>query len=454
MRWGVLLASGLCAGLLIGGAAAAGASLPDRWDADKKENIKWVAELGSETYGGPVVAGGKVFVGTNNERPRDAKVTGDRGVLMAFDAKDGRFLWQAVHDKLPVGGESDWPQQGVCSKPFVEGNRLYYVSNRGELVAADVEGFLDHENDGPFTGETRHGTADADIVWTLDMPKALGVHPHRMTASSPVVVGDLVYTMTSHGVDEKGKVPSPAAPSFLAVNKKTGKVAWQSALPGDRILDGQWSSPAYGVLGGKPQVIFAGGDGWVYAFEPAAGSLLWKFDAGTASPPLPRESLVAAPVIAGDRVLIGVGQDPERGPGKGRLWAIAPPPAAGGDARPLWSLGGNDFSRTLSTVVVQDDLAYAADLRGFLYCLETATGKVVWSHDLFAQVWGSPLVADGKIYIGDEDGDLSALRAGRTKQLLHETNMGNAIYTTPVAADGVLYVATRARLYAITSTRP
>jgi outer membrane protein assembly factor BamB len=444
--------------------------LVDRWDPEKGVNIRWVADLGSETYGGPVVAGGKVFVGTNNEKPRDPKVVGDRGVLMAFSAKDGRFLWQAIHDKLPAGGEVDWPLQGVCSNPVVDADRIYYVSNRGELVAADVEGFLDNENDGPFKGEVRHGPADADIVWVVDMPKLLGVHPHRMTASSPVVAGDLVFTQTSNGVDEKGKVPAPSAPSFIAVNKKTGAVVWKDSSPGDRILDGQWSSPTYGKISGRPQIIFPGGDGWIYAFDPATGSPLWKFNAATgasgaatpgaaggaaAGAPAARESLVARAAIDAEHVYVGVGRDPEQGPGAGRLWALR---ANGkGDVTStaaVWSLGGADaFSRTLSTVALQDGLVYAADLRGFLYSIESATGKVVWTHDLFAQVWGSPLVVDGRIYLGDEDGDMLVMRAGRKQEQLFEVNMGSAIYTTPAASDGVLYIATRSKLFAIAAPR-
>jgi putative pyrroloquinoline-quinone binding quinoprotein len=422
--------------------------LPERWSPETGENIRWVAQLGSETYGGPVVAGGKVFVGTNNATPRDPSIEGDRGVLMAFSAADGKFLWQAVHDKLAVGGESDWPLQGVCSTPFVDGDRIYYVSNRGELVAADVEGFADGENDGPFTGETRHGPADADLVWVVDMPKSLGVHPHRMSASSPLVVGDVVYALTSHGVDEKGKVPSPTAPSFIAVDKRTGAILWKDSSPGDRILDGQWSNPSYGVVGGIRQVLFPGGDGWLYAFDPATGAPLWKFDAGGSGPA--RESLVASAVVEGDRIVIGVGQDPEKGAAKGKLWALR------GDGHgdvtataAAWSLGGEDFGRTLSSTAIDGGLVYAADLRGFLSCLDASTGKVVWSHDTFAAVWGSPLVADGKVYLGDEDGDVAVLRAGRTKQVLSEINMGNAVYTTPAAQDGVLYVATRAKLFAI-----
>ena len=468
MRW--IIASVLIASALVlasdtiarpGGApgrnmVSPATGLAQRWDPAKGENIRWVVELGTETYGGPVVAGGKVFVGTNNAKPRDPAAVGDRGVLMAFRAEDGKFLWQAVHDKLPAGGATDWPMQGVCSTPYVDGEQVYYVSNRGELVAADAEGFLDSENDGPFKGETRHGQADADILWMIDMPRSLGVHPHRMSASSPLVVGEIVYTLTSNGIGEKGGVPAPAAPSFLAVNRKTGEILWQSAAPGERILDGQWSNPSFGIIGGQPQVLFPGGDGLLYSFEPATGALLWSFHTGRAvvspgaAPGPARESIVASAVIEADRIYVGVGMDPEKGPGKGRLWALR------GDGKgdvtasaAIWSLGGEEFSRTLSTVAVRDGFLYATDLKGFLYALDAATGKLAWTHDLFAAVWGSPLVADGRIYIGDEDGDLAVLRTGGKKELLFEVNMGDAIYTTPAAGDGVLYIATRGKLFAI-----
>src|SRR5438105_1546694 len=97
------------------------------WDVNSKKNVKWVAEVGSQNYGNPTVADGKVFVGTNNEGNRDPKVKGDKGVLMAFNEADGKFLWQHVSDKLSQGRANDWPYQGVASSPIVEGKKLYYV---------------------------------------------------------------------------------------------------------------------------------------------------------------------------------------------------------------------------------------------------------------------------------------------------------------------------------------
>src|SRR6187402_1203890 len=134
--------------------------LPAEWDVKTKKNIKWVADLGSQSYGNPVVAKGMVFVGTNNELVRDKNQGGDRGVLMAVRESNGEFLWQQTHPKLEAGRANDWPFQGVASSPLVEGDKLYYVSNRAVLICLDIQGFRDNENDGPFKDEKLTGQFD------------------------------------------------------------------------------------------------------------------------------------------------------------------------------------------------------------------------------------------------------------------------------------------------------
>ena len=91
--------------------------LPETWDVVEKKNVRWVAALGSQTYGNPVVSGGKVFVGTNNEALYDPERTGDAGILLALRESDGAFLWQAFSEKLASGRVNDWPYQGICSSP-------------------------------------------------------------------------------------------------------------------------------------------------------------------------------------------------------------------------------------------------------------------------------------------------------------------------------------------------
>ena len=212
--------------------------LPTSWDVKSKKNVKWVATLGSQTYGNAVVSGGMVFVGTNNEGVRDPKVTGDKGVVMAFRESDGAFMWQMVHDKLAAGRVNDWPYQGVASSPFVEGDRLYYVSNRAELVCLDTQGFRDKgENDGPVIDEKQTGEFNGDVVWRFDMIEEVGALPHNLANSSPVSHGDLIFVSTSDGQDESHvNVPAPKAPAIIAVNKKTGKLVWEDNSVTDKIL--------------------------------------------------------------------------------------------------------------------------------------------------------------------------------------------------------------------------
>ena len=222
-----------------------------------------------------------------------------------------------------VRSESDWPEEGVCSSPAVDGKRLYYVSNRGELVCLDTEGFTDGKNDGPFQDEVHKGPTDADIIWKLDMRKELGVSQLFMASSSPVVWEDLVFVGTSNGRDSSDeKVLAPKAPSFLAVNKNTGKVVWQDNSPGEGILHGQWASPALGLVDGVQQAIFPGGDGWLYGFNARTGEKLWKFDLNPKDAvwPKTRNYGVSTPVFSGGRVFMSVGQDPDHRNGVGHTY--------------------------------------------------------------------------------------------------------------------------------------
>ncbi len=323
-----------------------------------------------------------------------------------------------------------------------------------------------------------------------------------MSSCSLTAVGDLLLVVTGNGVDSAHRrVRAPRAPSFLAVDKRSGKVFWADNSPGKNILHGQWASPAFARIGGVPQAIFPGGDGWLYSFrltpveKPA---LLWKFDCNPKRSIWKPEGegdrgiLVAAPVVHGDSIYIATGEDPEFGGGaQGRLWRIdarkrgdtsaelvfdkfgrPPPPRrisaadpAAGDvvrANPnsaaIWQYVGDQgpkaefktvMHRTLGMAAIEDDLLVVADLAGVVHCLDVASGKVHWTFDMMSPVWGSPLLADGKIFVGDEDGDVRVFRLSPRLELLAENSMGGPVQTTPAAVDGVLYIATRNRLFAI-----
>ena len=405
--------------------------LPIEWSEQK--NVKWAAELGKVTFGAPVIGGGRVFIGTDNDDP---KSNAKRGVLKCFSERDGALLWRAVHEKLPSPSE-DESSIGICSTPCLAGDRVYYVSNRAELVC--------------------RAASDGAAVWTLDFRAKLGVTPNQASASSPVVVGDLVYVVTGQGADNKtGVVKNPAAPSFVAVHRQTGDVVWQDNAPGAKIITGQWGSPGYGVVAGQPQVIFPGGDGWLYSYEPVTGRLRWKFNGKAHEKPAadgaPETSFnfVAAPVFAGDRVFIAIGE-PEASSGPGALRCLDA--RQSGDVTKtaeIWRVGGKEFNDSISTVAVHDGLVYAADTTGFLSCLDAKTGEKLWTHDLLSNIWGSPLVADGKVYVQVGEGAVHIFAAGRAKKLIAKNeSLPDMAHGTPVAANGVLYLTGQKKLYAI-----
>ena len=700
-----------------------GKNIPTAWEVggkshpDKKnggrppnsKNVKWTAALGSESYGNPVVANGKIFLGTNNgsgylKRYRSEI---DLGVLLCFEESTGKFLWQHSNEKLATGRVHDWPNQGVCSTPLVDGDRLWYVSNRGEVVCLDTEGFLDDKDDGfvqaewvtllrvnallhgqigysnlpaplragfsaaglllpqqffvnqekdtlkwvihelkydqgrhrlptpplyrvqvvgdqlhvlqgitddesedakvlfsindlllsdfgtekvvfalreqlanfgiqlrsevePVTLEFGRAWAfsgilngveqrfqvksagtdlaiykqlntldkdEADIVWKFNMMTELGVSQHNMANCSMLTVDGMLFVCTSNGVDDSHiKIPAPDAPSFIAIDRNTGKVIWTDNSPGENILHAQWGSPSFGVFDGSRQVIFPGGDGWVYSFDPkgdgkGGSKLLWKFDGNPKTSVYrlngaTRNHIVAFPAIYDGLVYIVMGEDPEHGEGNGHLWCLDPTKRIDGNdvslelavdsaglsiphrrrlavdvtknekALPnpnsavVWHYSHQDqdgdgnlkfeeqFHRSLSTPVIKDDVLYVPDFSGVLHCLNAKTGKVYWTYDLLAACWGSALLVDGKVYVCDEDGDVTVFRhsadpsiamkpvqtkEGRTEfvpinagfvgDVLSVCNMGEAIYMTPIVANNVLYIATRTKLYAIQELR-
>lgn len=468
--------------------------LPDRFEPGKfkkgteeidlatTKNVKWVAKLGSQAYGNATVANGRIFVGTNNDNPRDPQHEGDRSILMCFDEKTGDLLWQLVVPKLKSGKVNDWENLGLLSSPTIEGNRVYITTSRCEVMCLDVEG-LANGNDGPFKDEAQYmvkdtgnppakvGPKDADVIWVYDMMDELGSFPHNASNGSILVVGDAVFACTSNGQDwTHSNIPSPLTPSLVALDKKTGKLLGEDdAGIGPRIFHGQWSSPSTGTINGKSLVFYGGGDGYVYAFDPKPVKeddydllkTVWKFDANPPEyktkdgkpikyPAAEGPSEVnSTPVFYKNRVYIATGQDPEHGEGVGHLVCLDATKT--GDITQtgvLWSYKG--IHRSISSVSIDPEtgLLFIGDFSGFVHCLDAETGKVYWTHDMKAHMWGSTFVADGKVYVGDEDGDFVVMGATKEKKIISETNLMSPVYSTPVVANGVIYVASNTHLYA------
>ena len=428
---------------------------PVDWDTTTGRNIVWSVELGNETFGRPVVVDDTVYVGTDNERHMNPAYQEEAGVLVAFRAKDGKFLWQDVAPRVGRGLR-EFLLPSTTSTPYVEGNRLYYVTAECQLRCLDTEGFRDGENNGPYRDEVFQDNAAADIVWELDMCGRLGVFPHEATNSEVLPVGDLLMVSTSNGQNEgHTRVPSPRAPSLIAVDKRSGDVVWRAIGPGEEVLHGQWSSPVAANVHGRIQVLFGGGDGWLRSYDAASGHEVWRFDGNPKDArwlPRPgvlsRSSIIASPVFADGRVFVAMGQSPGHGNGPSLIHAISP--NGQGDVtenRLLWTSRG--VGRVVGTPIAKDGLLYVGDLGGTIHCLDAATGAHVWKHETHEAIWGSLLLAGDRLYVGNVQGSMTVLRAGRRKQLLGRIEMDAPLYSPPAPVGDALYLATANRLYLI-----
>ena len=544
--------------------------LPDSFDLRTGRNIRWSAQLGTETHSTPVIAGGRVYIGTNNGEPRDPKHQGDRGVLMCFEENTGKFLWQLVVPKREEDPYFDWPNTGISSPATVEGDRVYLVSNRGEVVCLDAQGMA-NGNDGPFLDEGAHmmpgpnsgapprpvagadirprplpappdgaaltpGPLDADIVWLFDLASGAGIWPHDGAHSSILIHGDYLYLNTATGVDNTHKrVRAPDAPSLVVLDKKTGRfVARDDERISPDIFHCTWSSPSLGEVNGRPLIFFAGGNGVVYAFEPIKNPPLTPLKGGTihdeinsrrrvggpglqdivgcvpsrggtfgvmygerASPspaaaPLPagdgggskggapsiqrlkkvfqfdfdasapkadihsylsnrREgpsNIYGMPVFFKNRLYVAGGGDPFWG--KNEAWLKCTDATRTGDITTnalVWSYPLE--KHVMSTVAIDRGLLFIADCGRKFHCLDAETGKLYWTEEIKGEAWASPLVADGKVYLGTRSGNFYVFAASKEKKVLGSLELGDPISATATAANGVLYVATMRHLYAI-----
>jgi len=298
---------------------------PTDWNIELPENpgpprnVKWTATLGSLAIGSPIVSGGLVWVCSNNEGHFDPSFQKDASCLLCFDERDGHFLWQHLSPRIGERTE-DWPYSSAASPPLVEGDRLWFLTSRWEVVCLDIAPLLNR------TGTPRQR-------WKLDLRKDLGVFGHcpSMAFNVRCAIGPsykgLIYVITGNGIGPDWRtVPAPDAPGLLCLEKDTGKVVWKDASPGKNILEDQVSSPLVAEVNGRAQVIAPQGDGWVLSFDALSGKPIWQFDANPKDSVYPRtrNELMATPVLYEGRVYIGTGQSIEHGEGPGLLWCIDP----------------------------------------------------------------------------------------------------------------------------------
>ena len=251
---------------------------PTDWDVGKfdsktgtwvgSRNILWSAPLGSESFGDPVVADGQVWIGTNNLVRPNYKRRSDASVLTGFEVRSGRSLFQYVSPRLP-NRIQDFPSSPLACSPLIEGDLMWFTTNRCETVCLDL-------------APLKRGEQQPREVWKVDMMKQCGVYPIRSPmmwfhSCSIASFQNCIYVITGNGFDYNLKqVPAPEAPSLICFDKFTGKELWQDNSPGENILSGQWSSPLVIDAGGRVQVVVP--QGVEYVSSDAAGDGSIDFD--------------------------------------------------------------------------------------------------------------------------------------------------------------------------------
>jgi outer membrane protein assembly factor BamB len=471
-------------------------------DLATTKNVRWAARLGTMTCSTPAVAGGRVFIGTALE---------SQGVLLCLDERTGKLLWQLTCPVRPVpkvvDGRKFWfsvfpPSLGICSSPAVDGDRVYIVTQRCEVLCLDVNG-LANGNDGPFQDEAHYVTPPgkqwgataangADIVWLFDMWQ-MGVRPSDACNCSVLVHGDLVYVCTSNGVDrdadaskhdEFRRPPAPEAPNLIVLEKKTGRlVATDDVRIGPRMLHGQWSSPSLGKVGDKTLVFLGGGDGVCYAWEALASvperpvklKRVWSFDC---NPPeyksfgnldaithysrgdrrrsdtilgkndgtfVGMSEIIATPVFHDNRVYVAIGRDPEHGRGRGALWCIDAREGARGEGR-----GARDEGAGFR---VQGSGAREESVRApAIVDNDSAASRAIWCYQGLDRTLSTVSIADGLLYVADVAGRLHCLDADTGRCLwVHETKAKT--WGSTLVADGKVYLPTEKHLWVLAAGR-
>lgn len=459
-------------------------NLPVSFQAGKKDptsdrildagpNVRWAVPIGSRTYTPPIVAGGRVLIGTNNDAEYEPGLEGDYGVLLCLDEKTGEFLWQYTAPKVQGIKFFDVEHIGITSTPTVVDDWIYFVNNRGTVCVLEL--------------------ATGKPVWTRDLIETFGVRQHDTNNSSIVVHDGLLYLGTANGLDDRHRdVERPEAPTLVVLDAETGRpLARDGSWLQTGISHGQWCLPALGEVrnsdGSSVWTIFYGmGNGLVNAFwvldraELLAsappedqigeyGSKLfqigadWTFDGngpeivdevqpirgGHGSP-----SITCLPplVFAENRLFVLFGHDGITGarPFRAFMSALDPTDSAAKTSRLLWKTPNRDKG-VLAPQCVADGLVYLGDRSGGLHCLDASDGETVWTLDLKGDHWAGPMVADGKIYIGTDRRMFYVLKAGREPEILAEIEMPGPMFAGAVAANGTLFIPMNGFLYAVQS---
>lgn len=387
------------------GPAANGVSpehgLPLKWS--KTENVAWSLRMPDRSGATPIVWNDRIFLNV-----------ADAGALYlwAIDRTSGQPIWK----KRLGGGDHRERKQNMSSpSPVTDGRRVWIMTGTGILKAFDFAG---------------------TELWTRDIQKDYGRFGLNWGyASSPLLQGDALYIQVLHGM----KTDDPSY--LLKIDKLTGKTLWRVERPTKAIMESpdSYTTPALVQAGGSAEIVVTGGD-VATGHDPATGKELWRLD-GLNPDNQAMYRIVASPVVFGGTVIVPTRERPMhaiRAGGRGDVTKT----------HVLWSF---DNGPDVPTPVTDGTYVYIVRDNGTMWCLDLKTGQPLYSRERLppGTYSGSPVLADGRLYVTNEDGVTAVVKAGPTFELLARNELGEYTLSSPAISGGQIFIRTDAALYAI-----
>ncbi|HSE16826.1 MAG TPA: PQQ-binding-like beta-propeller repeat protein [Pyrinomonadaceae bacterium] len=376
-------------------------NLPVKWTAE--ENVAWKVAMPGFSGSTPIIWRDRIFLNVAD---------GDNLFLWALNKTNGEILW-----KKPLGaGNVKMRKQNMSSpSPVTDGRNVYVMTGTGILAGFD------------FNGKE---------LWTRDIQKEYGQFGLNWGyASSPLLHEDSLYVQVLHGMK------TDDASYVLRIDKKNGKTLWKVERPTNAIRESPDSYTTPGLLryGKTTEIVITGGD-CVTGHDPATGKELWRAN-GLNPDNSPVYRIVASPIIFDGIIYAPTRVKPLlalKSGGRGDITT----------SHVLWSTANGP---DVPTPVTDGKYFYVVNDRGIMFCLDAKTGAEVYTNQRIkpGTYSGSPVLADGKIYITNEDGLTTVVAAGPKFEVLAENPLNDYVLSSPAISDGQIFIRTGQHLYAI-----
>ncbi|HEU4833068.1 MAG TPA: PQQ-binding-like beta-propeller repeat protein [Pyrinomonadaceae bacterium] len=389
-------------------------NLPDKW-SPTGENLAWRAPYGGRSA--PIVMGDRVYLQNTAGKGETLQER-----VMCFNADTGKLLWEHRFNVYL----SDVPP-----------HRVGWASPVGDPTTGNIYVF---GVGGNLMGLNR----DGKVLWERSLGEDFGLlTTHGGRTVSPIIDGDLVIVS---GVTFQWGQHGRGAHRFMAFDKKTGETMWISA-PGGRPYDTTYAPPIIVNVNGTRLLIQGASDGVVHAIKPQTGEPVWKFE-------ISKRGLNTGVVVAGNTAILTHSEENLDSNEMGMMVAVDA--NSKGEIKKdqvKWSIYG--WQGGFSSPVLDGDRMYQIDNGANIGAFDVSTGKQLWLKNLGTIQKASPVFADGKLYVGTENGKFFILKPSATGcEILDEDQLGNetqpeAIVGSAAVSNGRIFFASDSGLYAI-----